>query len=172
MNNSGAAEDRLFRTSTARRASKSRSAVQAAMTSDVSISLQGVFSRSKACWHIMQNEAHGTAARRFELIFSSQPTQNPSVPALMRRSALRTSTSRGNRVRDRRSPYRDRCRAEFDPVPPDSSRSLEPRGSYFRFVNQFVCSPRRFGMRLVRSSSPVTLVFLTFRIAFGSTSLS
>ena len=38
------------------------------MTSDVSISLQGAFSRSKASWHTIENEAHGTAARRPVLI--------------------------------------------------------------------------------------------------------
>src|ERR1035438_6341967 len=45
------------------------------MTSDVSISLLGVFVRSKASWQTIQNEAHGTAARRFGLIFSPQPSR-------------------------------------------------------------------------------------------------
>src|ERR1700693_866311 len=50
-----------------------------------------VLPRSAASWQTIQDEAHGTAARRFGLMFSSQPTQIPNVPASMRRSAVRTS---------------------------------------------------------------------------------
>jgi hypothetical protein len=65
------------------------------MTSDVSISLRDVFCpRSAASWQAIQDEAHGTAARRFGLMFSWQPTQIPNVPASMRRSAVRTSRNR------------------------------------------------------------------------------
>jgi hypothetical protein len=53
------------------------SSFHAAMTSDASISPRDVF--SAASWQTTQVEAHGTAPRRFGLMFSSQPTRTPNL---------------------------------------------------------------------------------------------